>query len=297
MKDHIIPVLVSMIITLVISWFLFFPWKKDVYEDGGTIVYSSLTYQLYIWNKIGGKNTVEFYIFPDHRKEISGITPESNKVSQEPESRLGPEHSYTLLLNDNSTVIPQALSTESAIDLSDYDNILDHSSDIIYGEVASIESFNGAGGTAWVKDKVRILESYKGQLSPGTEIIVIQQTGYISAADYIGSFVEEDRKAVRDMIFPNISEEDAATIFLDQTRGIPLDQTGDKIIFCLWVSPQSTEEFTYFEPVGDWAGKQVDTGNDTFAQFYPVEDNMGKTSGENYEIRTINDTKELLKID
>lgn len=76
MKDRILPILIAIIITLVISWFLFFPWKKEVYEDGGTIVYSSLTYKLYIWNKIGEKNTVEFYMFPDNTKDISGYLPE-----------------------------------------------------------------------------------------------------------------------------------------------------------------------------------------------------------------------------
>ena len=49
------------LITVVISWFLFFPWDKQVLEDGGTIVYSSLTYKIYIWNTIGGKNTAEIY--------------------------------------------------------------------------------------------------------------------------------------------------------------------------------------------------------------------------------------------
>lgn len=62
---------ITFFVTIAISWFLFFPWRKEVYEDGGTIVYSSLTYKIYIWNKIGGKNTVEMYYFP-YLKEISG---------------------------------------------------------------------------------------------------------------------------------------------------------------------------------------------------------------------------------
>lgn len=61
MKKHCI--LWTVVITLIVSWFLFFPWSKQVFEDGGTIVYSSFTYKIYIWNSIGGKNTTEIYYF------------------------------------------------------------------------------------------------------------------------------------------------------------------------------------------------------------------------------------------
>ena len=36
MKKHCI--LWTVVITLIVSWFLFFPWSKQVFEDGGTIV-------------------------------------------------------------------------------------------------------------------------------------------------------------------------------------------------------------------------------------------------------------------
>ena len=61
-KLHLI--ICTAVISIIISWFLFFPWNKQVLEDGGTIVYSSLTYKIYVWNKIGGKNTSEIYYFP-----------------------------------------------------------------------------------------------------------------------------------------------------------------------------------------------------------------------------------------
>lgn len=37
----------------VFAFFLFYPWSKKVYEDGGTTIYSSLTYELIIWRTIG----------------------------------------------------------------------------------------------------------------------------------------------------------------------------------------------------------------------------------------------------
>ena len=64
MKKHCI--LWTVVITLIVSWFLFFPWSKQVLEDGGTIVYSSFTYKIYIWNSIGGK-TLEHCLCVCHR--------------------------------------------------------------------------------------------------------------------------------------------------------------------------------------------------------------------------------------
>lgn len=69
MKKHCI--LWTVVITLIVSWFLFFPWSKQVLEDGGTIVYSSFTYKIYIWNSIGGKNTTEIYYFPSNFKYMN----------------------------------------------------------------------------------------------------------------------------------------------------------------------------------------------------------------------------------
>ena len=60
MKKHCI--LWTVVITLIVSWFLFFPWSKQVLEDGGTIVYSSFTYKIYIWNSIGGKIRLRYII-------------------------------------------------------------------------------------------------------------------------------------------------------------------------------------------------------------------------------------------
>ena len=45
-KLHLI--LLTAVISMIISWFLFFPWNRQVLEDGGTIVYSSLTYKIYM---------------------------------------------------------------------------------------------------------------------------------------------------------------------------------------------------------------------------------------------------------
>ena len=42
--------------------------------------------------------------------------------------------------------------------------------------------------------------------------------------------------------------------------------------------------------------KQVDMGNDTFAQFYPsVDSDAGRAAGENYETRSIDEMKELFE--
>lgn len=54
---------------IVVSFFLFFPWNKKIYEDGGTLTYSSLTYEIIIWRSVNGKNDIEFYFFPENFKK------------------------------------------------------------------------------------------------------------------------------------------------------------------------------------------------------------------------------------
>lgn len=121
----------------------------------------------------------------------ANVAQTSDEPWEESGSGLGPENSYVISIDTDSVVIPQTVSAEPAIDLSDYKNIVNHSSDIIYGEVESVENFNADGGTAWVKERVRVLETYKGRLLPGAEITVIQQTGYISVNDYINSYARQ----------------------------------------------------------------------------------------------------------
>ena len=100
------------------------------------------------------------------------------------------------------------------------------------------------------------------------------------------------------MIFAGFTDEEIEALVLDQTSGIPLDEVGDKIVFCLWESSQSTDEATYYEPVGDWAGKQVQIGEDEFAQFYPIISGQGTYSAnDNYKSRSEEEMRTLLKIE
>lgn len=214
------------------------------------------------------------------------------------EKGVGPENTYTFVLADDASVVPMKTATESTIDLSGYDNILDKATEIVYGEIESIANFNGEGGTAWVKEQVRVIESYKGEFSEDDVIQVIQQTGYISGDDYILSFKENEREDIRKMIFAGFTDEEIEALVLDQTSGIPLDEVGDKIVFCLWESSQSTDEATYYEPVGDWAGKQVQIGEDEFAQFYPIISGQETYSAnDNYKSRSEEEMRTLLKIE
>ena len=42
-------------VTFGVAFFLFFPWKIEHYEDGGTVTYSSLTYKICVWNSLNQK--------------------------------------------------------------------------------------------------------------------------------------------------------------------------------------------------------------------------------------------------
>lgn len=42
----------------------------EVYEDGGTQTYISLTYKEIVWKQIDGKMGTEFYIFPNNFNQL-----------------------------------------------------------------------------------------------------------------------------------------------------------------------------------------------------------------------------------
>lgn len=50
----------ALIIILVI---LLFPISQ-IYKDGGTRTYTSLTYKIIVWNRLDGKRGVEIHFFP-----------------------------------------------------------------------------------------------------------------------------------------------------------------------------------------------------------------------------------------
>ena len=57
-----------MAVTMFFAFFLFYPWSKKVYEDGGTTIYSSLSYKILIWKGRDERNRFEFYPFPENLK-------------------------------------------------------------------------------------------------------------------------------------------------------------------------------------------------------------------------------------
>ena len=64
MKKKLIIVFAVMAVIL-----LLIPVKK-VYEDGGTLIYTSLIYKVIVWKQIDGKTGTEFYIFPDNFHQL-----------------------------------------------------------------------------------------------------------------------------------------------------------------------------------------------------------------------------------
>ena len=59
----------TIILSFILSFFLFFPWNKTVYEEINAITYSSFTYELIIWKTSRGRNNVNFCLFPENLKD------------------------------------------------------------------------------------------------------------------------------------------------------------------------------------------------------------------------------------
>ena len=65
---------ISIAVTFGVAFFLFFPWKIEHYEDGGTVTYSSLTYKICVWNSLSGKRGIsEIYYFPENFKNLTEL--------------------------------------------------------------------------------------------------------------------------------------------------------------------------------------------------------------------------------
>ena len=65
---------ISIAVTFGVAFFLFFPWKIEHYEDGGTVTYSSLTYKICVWNSLSGKRDIsEIYYFPENFKNLTEL--------------------------------------------------------------------------------------------------------------------------------------------------------------------------------------------------------------------------------
>ena len=45
--------------------------KREVYEDGGTTTYTSMSYKIISWNQIEGKKGLEIYFFPNNSHSLS----------------------------------------------------------------------------------------------------------------------------------------------------------------------------------------------------------------------------------
>ena len=64
MKKIIRWILIALLLVLL------FP-KREVYEDGGTTTYTSMSYKIIKWNQIEGKKGVEIYFFPNNSHSLS----------------------------------------------------------------------------------------------------------------------------------------------------------------------------------------------------------------------------------
>ena len=64
MKKIIRWILIILLIVLLIP-------KREVYEDGGTTTYTSMSYKIISWNQIEGKKGLEIYFFSNNSHSLS----------------------------------------------------------------------------------------------------------------------------------------------------------------------------------------------------------------------------------
>lgn len=144
----------TILITVIFCWFLFFPWSKQVWEDGCTVTYSSLTYRIYVWKTIGGKQTTEIQYFPAiFKSKTSG------------RSVAGEDKPIVLNGNERITYIGDAFSAEDI-------------STAIQNNQDSLSELFPDGDIITVSFKGAILESDPQQI-PDIDHIVLNGRGII----------------------------------------------------------------------------------------------------------------------
>lgn len=72
---------IRFIIITILIIVLLFP-KYEIYEDGGTKTYTSLTYKLILWNEIEGKQGMEIYFFPQNFYNLSYYSNKELRLSK-----------------------------------------------------------------------------------------------------------------------------------------------------------------------------------------------------------------------
>lgn len=72
--------IIILVILVFAAAIMFVPYRKDMYNDGGTVCYTSLTYQVVHWNRLYDDGNVsgyhvakDLYVFPfNFRDNVSG---------------------------------------------------------------------------------------------------------------------------------------------------------------------------------------------------------------------------------
>ncbi|MDD5924104.1 MAG: hypothetical protein PUC88_04870 [Clostridia bacterium] len=145
---------IPIVIIIVLVAILFTPIPTGVYKDGGTRVYSALTYKIVDWNRLGDINSkiydkTKVYFFPNNFKSLDSLWYyEEDEV----------EHSFlatVIEINNISALIqPIAESTELS------------SSDLFAINTADLEPIDAhVGSIVRVIYKGEIMESYPAQIN------------------------------------------------------------------------------------------------------------------------------------
>lgn len=156
MKKKIIVILIIVGILAV----LFTPIPSGVYKDGGTRVYSALTYKIVDWNKLTGENTcyskTHVYIFPENFKSIDDLWLDEER---------NVEYAFkaTVLEVDDNSALVDVIPNE--IDFPNEGTIILHTNDLEKIDVK-------VGSVVKIKFKGEVMYSYPAQINASSWEII-----------------------------------------------------------------------------------------------------------------------------
>lgn len=175
-----------------------------------------------------------------------------------------------LPIPENTVVESQRISCAIETPYEDIQDLETVSDLIIMGNIEDTESFATVNGLIWTKEKIRVVETLKG--NSAETIYVYKMGGRVSVGEYVDSFVPEVRK-MKQMQYEAYDDSE----FIEQSfyeEDLPNANTLE-VLFLRKITKFGQHEEEY-EPIGDYMGVYISD-----ATYYPEATPSNMTTPSN----------------
>ncbi|MCP1102002.1 hypothetical protein M2454_000797 [Aequitasia blattaphilus] len=189
------------------------------------------------------------------------------------------------LSTEKNVIATMGTEAEYDIDAYDLDVVIEHSDQIIYGEVTSMEYIVRENGVGYTKEQVTVKEVLKGDIEVGDVIPVMKMTGYFTVKEYLDSHSDVLYESTKSS-FKDMTENEMKTSYIKiENENDILSEVGQLGIYFLGFVEA---EKSYFRVCGGY-GELLETGKDTF---YRMESAKEMIEGDELRSRSTQSIEE-----